>query len=228
MYTASGFVLRRQLYALFHFPSMLVVGSGLCINNAIAVVEAFLGMKSEFVRTPKSGSTNTQSKPGRYKSQTNLFIGTIELLSGIYCFFTLIVYLDSSKYLYGFFIAAYSVGLTTFGLLTLKENFFNKSILVSITEGSKKFWQTIERLSPKVHQVLACTIRQPADDPPRNLGGNRLPPWFRLFRKIDCPGHLWRRRRRVNWQSNLISGLYFLGFVILGESRESYLFVKLP
>ena len=119
MYTASGWVLRKGLFSLSHFPYMLVVGTGLCINNALAVLEALLGFKSEFIRTPKSGSTNTSRKESRYTVKKQLWLGIIEFISGVYCLLTLIVYFQASKYIFGFFIAAYAIGLSSFGLLTL-------------------------------------------------------------------------------------------------------------
>ena len=121
MYTTSGWILQRGLYSFINFPYTLIVGTGLCINNAQAVVEALCGFKSEFIRTPKSGSTNTTTKRSRYKVETQLSLGAIEVISGIYCLVTLFVYFHATKYIFGFFIAAYAAGLLSFGLLTLKE-----------------------------------------------------------------------------------------------------------
>ena len=120
MYTTSGCVLRHGFFSLSNFPSMLVVGTGLCLNNALAVLEGVCGQKSDFIRTPKSGSTNLNRRTSRYKVKTHLSLGIIELVSGFYCLFSLFVYFHSAKYLFGFFIAAYAVGLLSFGFLTLK------------------------------------------------------------------------------------------------------------
>ena len=121
MYTLSGWVLRHGLFSFANFPPSLVVGTGLCINNAQAVLEALFGLKSEFIRTPKSGSIHTKRKKSRYKVKPQVSLGIIELVSGIYCLLALFVYFYSSKFLFGFFIAAYAFGFLSFGLLTLKE-----------------------------------------------------------------------------------------------------------
>ncbi len=120
MYTGCGFVLRHGFFSLSRFPAMLVLGTGLCLNNAWAVWEGLRGRKSEFVRTPKSGSTGTQKKVGRYKADNNLVLGIAEILIGLYCVYTFVVYLQAHKYVFGFFIAAYAVGFISFGWLTLK------------------------------------------------------------------------------------------------------------
>jgi hypothetical protein len=123
MYTGSGYVLGRSLFSLKHFPAMLAVGTGLCINNAWAVMEGVLGKKSAFVRTPKSGSTEVRKKSGRYKADSSLIIALIETILGIYCFYTLWVYIGTAKYLFGFFIGAYAFGLTSFGVLSLWQGY---------------------------------------------------------------------------------------------------------
>ena len=48
LYTGSGAIQKRGLFALVHFPVMIVVGTGLCINNAIAVMEAVFKKKTDF------------------------------------------------------------------------------------------------------------------------------------------------------------------------------------
>ena len=41
-------------------PAMLLLGTGLSINNALAVIRGLYVRGGEFVRTPKSGSTQSQ------------------------------------------------------------------------------------------------------------------------------------------------------------------------
>lgn len=126
LYTGSGIMHKKGIFALLHFPLMLVVGMGLCFNNTLAVIEAFKGKKSEFVRTPKSGSSDKNRKKSNYKAHTKLIPAALELFLGVYCAYTLQFYLTANQYFFGFFIAAYAVGLITFGAITLydllKEN----------------------------------------------------------------------------------------------------------
>jgi cellulose synthase/poly-beta-1,6-N-acetylglucosamine synthase-like glycosyltransferase len=121
MYTASGCILRRGWFSFSHWPAMLVAGTGLCLNNAWAVIEALIGRKTDFIRTPKSGSVGGQRSAGAYRASSNLVFPALEIALGTYCMIALHVYLHAQKYLFGFFIAAYAAGLLTFGFLTLKS-----------------------------------------------------------------------------------------------------------
>jgi len=71
-----------------YLPVLMAVGVGLSVSNAKAVMEAVFGRKSEFVRTPKYGSTATgrqlsapQSVRGRKKRS---LLPYVELLFGVY------------------------------------------------------------------------------------------------------------------------------------------------
>ncbi len=122
MYACSGYVVRGKLSTVRFAPSMLALGTGLCVNNTIAVFEAWRGKKSEFVRTPKSGSTASTSKKGRYKAHTGLRLAIAEVILGSYCLYTFSQYFEISKeWVYGFFIGAYALGLLIFGTQTLRH-----------------------------------------------------------------------------------------------------------
>jgi cellulose synthase/poly-beta-1,6-N-acetylglucosamine synthase-like glycosyltransferase len=119
LYTSSGALQKKGLFSLLHFPLMVTVGTGLCVNNAIAVVEAIVGKKSDFIRTPKSGSSDQKSKKGSYGLSTKMFPAFAEILLGLYCAYTFLVYLSAKQYFFGFFIGAYALGLVLFGSRTL-------------------------------------------------------------------------------------------------------------
>ena len=53
-YVASQFELFRNWRSTLKFlPMLMAIGVGLCVSNSKAILEAWLGKKSEFVRTPK-------------------------------------------------------------------------------------------------------------------------------------------------------------------------------
>jgi cellulose synthase/poly-beta-1,6-N-acetylglucosamine synthase-like glycosyltransferase len=55
-YVAGQYELSRDWRStLKYLPVMTALGAGLCVSNTKAVLEAFFGRKSEFVRTPKYG-----------------------------------------------------------------------------------------------------------------------------------------------------------------------------
>ena len=59
-YCASQCLCRRRLLTtLLQIPTLMAIGVGISLNNAVAVVEALVGHSSEFVRTPKYNATGS-------------------------------------------------------------------------------------------------------------------------------------------------------------------------
>jgi cellulose synthase/poly-beta-1,6-N-acetylglucosamine synthase-like glycosyltransferase len=74
------------LHKLQYLPLLMALGIGLCINNGRGVLEALLGRKSEFLRTPKyqieKKSDTWKSK--KYRRFNNAVMTLIELGLGFY------------------------------------------------------------------------------------------------------------------------------------------------
>lgn len=102
--------LRRILY----LPFLVVIGVGIAASNSRAVVEALVGLKSGFVRTPKKGD-----HPIIHYKVCLPWSGIFEVLLGSYCVWSLGYYLAAGKYLVGPFLAVYASGFLFIGLLTL-------------------------------------------------------------------------------------------------------------
>lgn len=98
-------------------PILVVVGVGLAVSNSRAVAEALLGRESPFVRTPKRGEREVK----RYRVGVPSLAG-FEIGLGLYCAFSLDVYLSAGKYLIGPFLAVYAAGFLFIGLLTLAQS----------------------------------------------------------------------------------------------------------
>lgn len=74
------------LKALPYVPLVMALGVGMSINNGKAVLEALLGLDSEFVRTPKYGvesRNQAAGKKARYKAGKSLCLW-IELAMAVY------------------------------------------------------------------------------------------------------------------------------------------------
>jgi len=118
LYTTS----QRYLYPkdwrgrILLLPALMLVGFGICISNTRAVLEAMLGIKSGFIRTPKRGavvSKNYQLTPDR--------IPLLEIAAGIYCAVTLVIYARSGNYAIVPFLSLYVVGFSLVGWSSLRE-----------------------------------------------------------------------------------------------------------
>jgi cellulose synthase/poly-beta-1,6-N-acetylglucosamine synthase-like glycosyltransferase len=105
---------QRRLLAL---PALVLIGVGVAVSNTRAVLEALLGIESAFVRTPKRG--RRQLKAYRVEAP---WPALAELLLGIYCGWSLSVYLSAGKWLVGPFLALYTAAFLFTGALTIVQN----------------------------------------------------------------------------------------------------------
>ena len=91
------------------------IGTSLCLNNAVGVLQACLRRKSAFTRTPKSGSTFAAGRRNRYAADRSMTTAAVELALALYCMVTLAVYLVAAEWIFGAFIAACAIGLAVSG-----------------------------------------------------------------------------------------------------------------
>ncbi len=84
-YVASQFELRGDWRsAVKHLPAMMAIGIGLCLSNTKAVLEAWFGKGSEFVRTPKYGSSLDRASEAPGKGTKRNWLPYIEFALGVY------------------------------------------------------------------------------------------------------------------------------------------------
>ena len=109
---------------LKYLPAVLAVGIGLSVSNAKGVLEALLGLDSEFTRTPKYGvqSCSDDWKQKRYRGNVTL-VPYIELALGVY--FTFMAWYAASNEIFGTlpFIVLFQVGFLYAAFLSLFQNF---------------------------------------------------------------------------------------------------------
>jgi cellulose synthase/poly-beta-1,6-N-acetylglucosamine synthase-like glycosyltransferase len=113
---------------LTHYPLFLVIYMGLSVQNAIAVIQGFIGSRSVFVRTPKSqeGSSNNAYLKRRWN-----WINGLEL--AILCYFIfgifLSIYLGDYFMMLFFLMIGYGLGVIVYqSLLLLKPDKIAKSL----------------------------------------------------------------------------------------------------
>jgi cellulose synthase/poly-beta-1,6-N-acetylglucosamine synthase-like glycosyltransferase len=101
---------RRVLW----LPMLVVIGVGLAVSNTRAVLQALRGLETPFVRTPKRGDLVRKSYRVRLP-----WLAAGELLLGLYCAYSLRIYIGAGKYLIGPFLGVYVAGFLFMGLLTV-------------------------------------------------------------------------------------------------------------
>ena len=93
--TAVWYLDKKRMPRLLHLPLVMGLGIGLAFSNARAVLEALLGIKSEFVRTPKYQVEKNQDetwKRKKYKRKR----GLLPLLELGFSFYFLLAILDAA------------------------------------------------------------------------------------------------------------------------------------
>jgi cellulose synthase/poly-beta-1,6-N-acetylglucosamine synthase-like glycosyltransferase len=107
-----------------YLPAVLAMGIGLSVSNAKAVLEALLGLDSEFTRTPKYGVelASDDWRQKRYRGAVS-FVPYVELLLGVY--FTLMAYYAATNEIFGTlpFIVLFQVGFLYAGFMSVLQNF---------------------------------------------------------------------------------------------------------
>jgi hypothetical protein len=101
---------------VLRLPFLVIIGVGIAVSNSKAVFEALVGIKSDFIRTPKKGDREKK----RYKHSKSR-IAVVEMTLGLYCFISFLVYLAAGKYLVGPFLFIYSLGFLCVGTRTWLE-----------------------------------------------------------------------------------------------------------
>ena len=94
---------------------MMLIGTGLAVNNGKAVFEALLKRDSPFYRTPKKGEAN--GTPG-YRPVKDITC-IIEILIGLYCLVSFQLFLGYTNFLVSPFLMLYSSGFLFVGVISI-------------------------------------------------------------------------------------------------------------
>jgi len=107
-----GNKVRKQLLLI---PAMMLIGTGLAVNNGKAVLEALFRMESPFNRTPKKGESKGKASYRPIKDISCV----IEILIGIYCLVSFQMYLGFTNFLVSPFLMLYAAGFLFVGIISI-------------------------------------------------------------------------------------------------------------
>ncbi|HXM34856.1 MAG TPA: glycosyltransferase family 2 protein [Pyrinomonadaceae bacterium] len=135
--TAVWYLDEKRTPRLLHLPLVMALGIGLAFSNARAVLEALLGVKSEFVRTPKyrvEETTDETWKGKKYKRKHG-WLPLLELSFAAY--FILAIMYAARLHLWGTipFLTLFFVGFGYMGLMSLLQTTSGKRFL--------SFWRPV-------------------------------------------------------------------------------------
>ncbi|MBN1129825.1 MAG: glycosyltransferase [Chitinispirillaceae bacterium] len=118
-----GNSLRRQILLI---PAMMLIGTGLAVNNGKAVLEALLKRDSPFHRTPKKGERKGALGYRPVKDITCI----VEILIGLYCLASFQMFLGYTNFLVSPFLMLYASGFLFVGVISIIH--FRKPDLIDI------------------------------------------------------------------------------------------------
>jgi len=131
----SGFYLasQRVLYpkgwarTVLYLPFIMAVGIGLSVRNAKAVLEALVGTKSEFARTPKFRIDGQGGTWGRklYRNRAG-WMPWLEIALGLYFAATIGYAIQNENYLTVPFLLLFVWGYLYTGLMSLGQAYFER------------------------------------------------------------------------------------------------------
>jgi len=105
-------------------PRLLATSIGLGVNNGRGVIEALVGYKTGFARTPKSGDDASRVEiRDRYKTNSQNWSTYLELALGTLYLGFLIWALSKSYWIVVPFLTLFALGFFYTGLMSLSETF---------------------------------------------------------------------------------------------------------
>ena len=140
LFTASSFSIavfyvmsQRELFpkswmkTFLYLPFLMALGIGLTVTNTKAVMEALLGIKSAFVRTPKYRVENKGEKSQASKYRKRLVLAPwIELFLGAYFLLAILYTFSNHNYFTAPFLILFVIGYWYTGLMSLLQGRFER------------------------------------------------------------------------------------------------------
>ncbi|MBD3347070.1 MAG: glycosyltransferase [Chitinivibrionales bacterium] len=115
MYMVSQhFLGNKSIKKFFLIPIMMLIGTGLAVNNGKAVLEALFRLQSPFHRTPKKGEKN-----GGYYKPLKDITALIEIVMGCYCLISLRMFFGYTNFVVSPFLMLYASGFMFVGALSI-------------------------------------------------------------------------------------------------------------
>jgi cellulose synthase/poly-beta-1,6-N-acetylglucosamine synthase-like glycosyltransferase len=111
----------------FYLPVLMALGIGLTVTNTKAVMEALVGIKSPFVRTPKYRVAKKGEKSQAAKYRKRLILAPwIELFIGLYFFIAILYTFTNHNYFTAPFLILFVIGYWYTGLMSLLQGRFER------------------------------------------------------------------------------------------------------
>ncbi len=130
---------RSWLRTFIYLPFLMALGIGLTVTNTRAVLEALVGKKTAFARTPKYRVESKKDKVRAKNYRKRLgWVPWLELLIGTYFALTVYYAIDNENFLTVPFLVLFVVGYWYTGLMSLLQGRFS-GLSLSVETHTKPF-----------------------------------------------------------------------------------------
>jgi len=114
----------------FYLPVVMAVGVGLSVKNAVAVIEAIFGVKSEFVRTPKykveaGARDSSEWVKKKYHNRAGL-MPWLEVFLGLYFACAVVYTIQNANYVTVPFLLLFVWGYLYTGTMSLAQTYIDR------------------------------------------------------------------------------------------------------
>ena len=110
---AQHYLGNKVRHKIFLIPAMMLIGTGLAVNNGKAVIEALIGKESPFHRTPKKGQISKSS----YRPLKDITC-IVEMVVGLYCLVCMYLFIGDANFIVSPFLMLYAAGFLFTGVLS--------------------------------------------------------------------------------------------------------------
>jgi hypothetical protein len=135
-------------------PALLVYNAGMSVNNTVAVFDAVLGKKNEFLRTPKYGII-TKDDDWRNKAYNLPFTQTtlLEIFFGVYGIMGIFISIFSNNPIFVPIIALQTIGFFFIAYMSLSHTRFKRN-----KSSNDKFLTKKEKTANNIYKLAMITI----------------------------------------------------------------------
>ena len=135
-------------------PALLVYNAGMSVNNTVAVFDAVLGKKNEFLRTPKYGII-TKDDDWRNKAYNLPFTQTtlLEIFFGVYGIMGIFISIFSNNPIFVPIIALQTIGFFFIAYMSLSHTQFKRN-----KSSNDKFLTKKEKTANNIYKLAMITI----------------------------------------------------------------------
>ena len=135
-------------------PYLIVYSMGIAVNNTVAVIDAIVGKKNEFLRTPKYGIVNN-TDDWRTKAYSLPFSKTtlLELFFGIYGIMAILIAIYSRNPIWVPIIALQTIGFLYIAFLSFSHTRFKRGNSKIVYTKTKE-----EKMAHIIHKLAVAGI----------------------------------------------------------------------